>query len=55
MDISIYKQNHGSHINIFKKDKKSMIHSKLFVSFFWKIPCIETLFILETCLDGKKF
>jgi hypothetical protein len=30
-----------------------MIHSKLFAYFFWKIPCIEKLFILENYLDGK--
>jgi len=51
----LYKQKHGSHINIFKKDKIND-SSRLFILFYlWKTPCIEKLFILEILLTLKKY
>ncbi len=37
----------------FKKDKIDESFKTIYFFFFWKIPCIEKLFILENYLDGK--
>ncbi len=50
MDIYINKNMVPTH----SKKIKSIIHSKLFTfNFFWKIPCIGKLFMLENCLNSK--
>jgi hypothetical protein len=52
-DGYLYKQKHGSHINTFKEDKINDSFKTITFNSFWKIPCIEKLFILENYLDEK--